>query len=186
MKYVWAEIRKLKITKDTIAKLDTSRQIETWDIPEFRGRKRVVSLKDQACAAYFTYLATEFSFPRTVWTRAKSDELAEPWLSAAKLCHQQSRSVTNKELAKSLALVGIYLDKQGRLREQKGSPFVVAKSRGKDEIRARVLALAIETHSMFGTPLYGTVARAANVALGISAVTRTDVENYWTLHRKNQ
>jgi hypothetical protein len=57
-----------------------------------------------------------------------------------------------------------------------GSPLIVKRRRRSDErMQGFVMALAATTRQVFGAPLYGTVATAANVALGRDDLTSETV-----------
>jgi hypothetical protein len=66
-----------------------------------------------------------------------------------------------------------------------GHPLVIDRDQGNRRTRGYVRALAGQTRSMFGSPLYGTLATTANVALSPSIpVTAKQVRN-WCSANKN-
>jgi hypothetical protein len=99
------------------------------------------------------------------------DELAKRWFDAAELCEwalDEPRVRIDKLLSTALAVAGEYLKDGGRMREQRGSPYVLPRSsgaRGDNEVRGRTRWLALQMHKLFGAFFYGTVATIVTVAL---------------------
>jgi hypothetical protein len=180
MKRVWQTLRGQKICPKALETLSWEQRLGTWGLPE-----ACISPSDRACAAFYASAVQALTFPHVV-TRAQAKNLARPWLSAAALCrkvleHEPAPRI-NPELAKALETVGPYFEREGRLREQKGSPWIAersSKARGDDEARARVRALAPGTHAIFGSYLYGTLATVVTVALQIEPkITPKSVANW--------
>ena len=86
------------------------------------------------------------------------------------------------ELAKALAVASEWLEEQGRLRQQNGSPYVVDRSsklRGNDEARARARVIAAHMRKIFGSFQSRTVATLINAALpleGEDEISGKDVQ----------
>jgi hypothetical protein len=189
MKPVWPHLQRRKVAAATIDALSPLLRMETWEICRFPASDTLdegLSSQDRACAAFYAAIVLELANCRAIATRAQADEFAKPWISAAELCwsvmRHEPRPAIDPELAKALSIVGEYLEDQGRLREQRNSPYIVersSKERGDDKIRARVRALATAAHAIFGQFSYGTVATVATVALQINpAITPQSVRNW--------
>lgn len=175
MESVWRELKKHEITRDALDSLDRLERMSTWDMSDWK-----VSPQDQAYAAFYARLAIQFAGPRNVVTRAQAS--AKPWHDAARLCWDVMRSArprVDTELAQALAIVGEYFEEQGQLQER--NPYIVERSSGlrgeDDEIRVRTRLIGKATHSIFGSTLYGTVAKVASVAMQTS-VSEKNVQNW--------
>jgi hypothetical protein len=90
--------------------------------------------------------------------------------------------LAHPELDAALSIVGWFFRDQARKIEQMAGPHVIkrsSKTRGDDETRIHVRALATETHGLFGSFHYVTVATIATVGLGIEpAISAKSVENW--------
>jgi hypothetical protein len=181
MKSVWRELKKQEITRDALASLEPRERMSTWDITD-----RKLSPQDQACAAFYARVAIEFCSPRIVRTREQAKKSAKPWHDAARLCwhimRYEFRPRIDAEFAQALAIVGEYLEKEGQMREQKNSPYIVERSsrlRRDDNIRVGTRLIGEATRSIFGSVLYGTVAKVASVALRTN-ISGKNVQNWCT------
>jgi len=80
-----------------------------------------------------------------------------------------------------------YLEDQGQLREQ--NPYIVertSKERGDDEVRVQVRLLAAQTFTLFGSFLYGIIAKVATVALQTTpTINNHNVRNWCSGLDKN-
>jgi hypothetical protein len=178
MKKVWQVLQSRGVGKSW---LDSVKNLGTWYIPE-----NGLTLQDIACAAFFFYATVELGDPRFAYTRAKMEVSAKHCLDAAKLCRSAALyhglvPLTSK-LAEALPIVGKHFQDQARMKAQRASPYIIERSsgtRGNDEIRVRVRALAIETHRLFGSFLYGTIATVVTVGLKIKpAISAKSVQNW--------
>ena len=178
MKKVWQVLQSRGVSKSW---LDCVKDLGTWYTPE-----NGLTLQDVACAAFFFYAAAKLGDPCLVYTRAEMELSAKRCLDAAELCRSVARYhglvPLSPMLAESLSIVGKYFQDQARKVAQRASPYIIERSsgiRGDDEIRVHVRALAIETRSLFGSFLYGTIATVVTVALEIKpAITAKSVQNW--------
>jgi hypothetical protein len=159
-----------------------------------------VSPQDQACAAFFVRIVLTFclesrapsdvdakiGFP--IRSRADADAIAKRWFDAADLCWGIMRdtfspAAVDPEFAQALAIVGEYIENQARVLEGKNNILVFDRSsrqRGDDRIRVSSRLISDAAYSIFGSHMYGTVAKVVNVVLEEN-VTWKQVCN-WTKH----
>jgi hypothetical protein len=118
MKSVWRELKNHEITPDALASLEQRERMSNWDISDPND-----SLQDQAYAAFYARVAIEFCSPQIVASRVDVKKSAKPWHDAAVLCwhvmRYEFRPKIDAEFAQALAIVGEYLERQGRLLENK-------------------------------------------------------------------
>lgn len=184
MKSVWRELKNHEITPDALASLEQRERMSNWDISDLKD-----SLQDQAYAAFYARVAIEFCSPRIVASRVDVKKSAKPWHDAAVLCwhvmRYEFRPKIDAEFAQALAIVGEYLERQGQLLENKRSPYIVerrSRLRGDDNNRVNTRLIGEATYSIFGSVLYGTVAKIASVALQAN-ISEKDVQNWCSASR---
>ncbi len=146
MRAVWASLKRVKVTRDSIDKLDGWQRLASFDIR--------VSLADEARAAVFASAVVELNFVRYVWTRSQIADRSARWRAAAVVCREildnEPRARADSELAKAFLTVEDYL-KSGALQiERRTGPYVLKRSskrRNDDELRGRVRGFASEMHN---------------------------------------
>jgi hypothetical protein len=86
------------------------------------------------------------------------------------------------EVEKALSIAAEHFEAQERMLVQITGPCVIERSsgaRGDNNNRTRAMALAAETHKLFGSFLYGTVATVVTVGLTIKpAILAKSVHNW--------
>jgi hypothetical protein len=191
MKAVWQVLQKADVSEAGLDSVESFQQLRSWDISKYDLPLQDFpppdfSLQDHACAALFAFAAWELNNKRNVITRTKIEGSVKQYTDAANLCrstmhYDYARSV-NPKLDAALSIVGWYFQDQARKIGQMAGPYVIkrsSKTRGDDETRIHVRALATETHRLFGSFLYGTVATVVTVGLEIKpAISAKSVENW--------
>jgi hypothetical protein len=178
MEKVWQVLQRMEVNKSGLDSVDSFQRLRAWDIPEDG-----LSSQDLACAAFFCYAVTKLSSPPPVITRAQIEDLVKRYLDAAVLCRSPDYNLLpmTQKLSEVRSIAGRYLEDQARMWEQRTSPGIVERSsgtRGDDRVRICVRALATETHRLFGSFLYRTVATVVIVGLEIEPISAKSVENW--------
>jgi hypothetical protein len=178
MKSVWRTLKRQSVSEDGLAKLQNWQRIESYEIGD------AYSVMDRACAAFFATAVLELSSTRNIQTRKEAIKSSAPWRAAADLCWQvmrfEPRAGLDRDFAPALALVGEFFESEATLRDQKEGFYIVERSsklRGEDRVRALARVIAAESHTIFGSFLYGTVATVVSVALKKN-VTPKSIENW--------
>jgi hypothetical protein len=149
MQYVWRELR---------------RRIKSYNNP------------DLALVLFFDCAWHYARYPYAVKTEKECAAGAEPLWIAAGMCHSAKEYATNPELASALKIVSKHFI--GIARRYSNSLTIVKQHGGDDVARGYVMWLGFLTRGLFESPLDGTVAITASVALG-RKITRQQVRN-WT------
>ena len=190
MKAVWKVLQNADVSEAALASVESFQQLRSWgiskyDLPDFPPPD--FSLQDRACAALFAFAAWELNSKRNVIaTRTKIEGSVKQYTDAANLCrsttHYDYVHSANPMLDAALSIVGWYFQDQARKIGQMAGPHVIkrsSKTRGDDGTRIHVRVLATETHRLFRSFHYGTVATIATVGLGIEPAIRAKrVENW--------
>jgi hypothetical protein len=137
---------------------------------------------DTALVEFFDSAFQGARLPYFVTTPQDRAALAKPWSTAAKLCRAAKEisipARLQPELAAALDVAAGILEAIEQREGNLDSPMIV-KQRGKDDIgRAYVRMLSSETRRLFNSPLFGTIAKTATVALD-RPITWQQVRN-WT------
>jgi hypothetical protein len=106
--------------------------------------------------------------PYFVTTPKDRAALAAPWASAAELCrwsHEHNAAQMNPELAAALLIAADHFEGEACREGNTDSPLIVKRHSDDDRGRAYVRVLGALTRKLFGSPLFGTVATTASVAL---------------------
>jgi hypothetical protein len=191
MEAVWQVLQKADVSEAGLDSVESFQQLRSWgiskyDLPLQDFPPPDFSLHDHACAALFAFAAWELNSKRNVITGTKIEGSIKQYTDATNLCrsttHYDYLHSANPNLDAALSIVGWYFQDQARKIEQMAGPHVIkrsSKTRGDDETRIHVRALATETCRLFGSFLYGTVATIATVGLGIEpAIKAKSVENW--------
>lgn len=181
MKAVWRVLQRTEARKSGFDSVDSFQRLRSWGIPEDG-----LSLQQLACAALFAFAAWELNSPKPVITHEKIEDLTKRCLDAARLCRSPDFNLLpmTPKLSEALSIVGQYFENNAQMWEKKTSPYIIGRSSGtrarvSDETRIHVRVLASETHRLFGSFLYGTVATVISVGLEIEpAITAKRVENW--------
>ncbi|HEV7910056.1 MAG TPA: hypothetical protein VGP28_03005 [Methylocella sp.] len=179
------------VSESGLDSVESFQQLRSWgiskyDLPPPDLLPPDFSLQDHACAALFAFAAWELNSKRNVITRTKIEGSVKQYTDAANLCrsttHYDYLHSANPNLDAALSIVSWYFQDQARKIGQMAGPHVIkrsSKTRGDDETRIHVRALATETHRLFGSFLYGTVATVVTVGLEIKpAISAKSVENW--------
>jgi hypothetical protein len=191
MKAVWQVLQKADVNEAGLDSVESFQKLRSWgiskyDLPLQDFPPPDFSLQDHACAAFFAFAAWELNSKRNVITRTKKEGSVKQYTDAANLCrsttHYDYVRSANPKLDAVLSIAGWFFQDQARKIGQMAGPHVIkrsSKTRGDDETRIHVRALATETHRLFGSFLYGTIATVATVGLEIKpAITAKSVENW--------
>jgi hypothetical protein len=121
---------------------------------------------DEALIEFFDCAFQRARLPYFVTTRKDHATLAAAWAQTAKQCRSSSIIERwNPELSSVLDRAADYFEKIARDEECRVSPLVAKHHSGDGHGRAYVRVLGDLTRTLFGSPLYGTVAKTASVAL---------------------
>jgi hypothetical protein len=121
---------------------------------------------DKALVEFFDAAFQRARFPYFVTTLKDRAALAAAWTRTAKSCRQSSFIERwQPELSAALDRTAEYFEELARKEGNTDSPLVVKHHSGDGHGRAYVCVLGDFTRKLFGSPLYGTVARTASVAL---------------------
>ncbi len=161
----------------------------------YRRDWRVSYLADSACASFFLATAIIFTI-RNATVREHDLELeVSRWRDGAKLCREAlsspHRATVEPDLAAALKMSADYFEGWAKFIEltSAGSPYLIKRNAherapggrkgtgGNENVRGQVRELAEATEQIFGTFLYGTVARAASVATGLK-ISSENVEKW--------
>jgi hypothetical protein len=153
--------------------------------PVVRVSEMGVSVQEQACAFFFQDVLTEMCRPTAATTRRDVENSVARWHSAAELCRSGldflSSSSDNPKLVEALSLGAKYFEVGAEIAgEDANSPYTLERRRGEPEdntVRGRIRALVLITYALYGSPLWGVLARVATVALQ-KDVTHRSVRNW--------
>ncbi len=190
--------------EDPFAFLPEDYRMETWDAPTRRSpvapfdpeyQSSEVSFTDRLCAAFFLATTIIFTVKNRTVRKYDIEREVRRWRAGASLCREAlyspHRAPIDPALHKALSASGAYFEKWAKFIETTSlnSPYLIERGSrnrapggssntfGDDAIRGQVRALAEATRQIFGTILYGTVARAASVATGES-ISPKSVQNW--------
>jgi len=125
---------------------------------------------DKALVEFFDHAWQRARFSWFVETPKDRAALAAPWLKAAELCRWTEKHDTaarmNPDLAAAASAMARHFEERARREGNLDSPLIVKHHSGDDVTRAYVRILGHVTRELFGSTLYGTVAKTASVALG--------------------
>jgi hypothetical protein len=199
MKAVWQVLQKADVNEAGLDSVESFQKLRSWgiskyDLPLQDFPPPDFSLQDHACAAFFAFAAWELNSKRNVITRTKKEGSIKQYTDAANLCrsttHYDYVRSANPKLDAVLSIAGWFFRDQARKIEQMAGPHVIkrsskmrgkrsCKAQGDDETRIHVRALATETHRLFGSSHYGTVATVVTVGLEIDPpISAKSVENW--------
>jgi len=91
------------------------------------------------------------------------------------------KSLGLKGEARKLDEIAADCEDEARITEpnlETDDPWVIIRDRGDPKLRTYVVDLSIPTVSIFGTPLYGTLATVANVVFGLNVLTAEKVREW--------
>lgn len=180
----------VRLDANVRAKFHNLEQLSTWGIQDYG-----IPLEDQACAALFAFIAMEFCVEREVWTRERSDKLAQKFDTAIEVCRiiVAERPMFGDDMSEAAltiipALQGYScsLKETGKINDRvsdDAAPYFLVRSsreRGDDHVRAQTISVGMATIRIFGTPLYGSVKTVLRVALSLKdkEVTDARVKNW--------
>jgi hypothetical protein len=199
MEAVWQVLQKADVSDAGLDSVESFQQLRSWgiskyDLPLQDFPPPDFSRQDHACAALFAFAAWELNSKQNVITRTKIEGSVKQYTDAANLCrsttHYDYLHSANPNLDAALSIVGWFFQDQARKIGQLAGPHVIkrsSKTRGKrssktpgdDETRIHARALANQTHRLFGSFLYSTVATVVTVGLEIEpAISAKSVENW--------
>jgi hypothetical protein len=91
------------------------------------------------------------------------------------------KSLGMKREARTLDEIAADCEDEARISEpnlETDDPWIITRERGDPKLRTYVVSLSIPTLTIFGTPLYGTLARVANVVFGLDTVKPEKVREW--------
>jgi len=190
MKSVWRVLQSAGVDKAVFAKIDPQQLLSHWGINDFH-----YSANDQACAAFFACILVEATIANPPVTQMAVKKVVQWWREGAKRCRialqTPGRARVDLGLAKSLTDAEKYFEEMARYIEDHAAsnPNLLKRSsgeRGEDAVRAIVRAVARGTLAIFGGYLYGTLATAVTVAMGLNEEINPESVKNWcaTLPRK--
>jgi hypothetical protein len=154
-----------------LASADRLDRMQTWGVSEER-----LSRSEIAAAAFFAFCVRELSIPRPAWTRSQAQNWAtETWQPAADLCAWIASDPmfdSEFEFRKAAAIMSAGLAKHAKILKERGrlielgqadEAYIVGNrssgTRGDDQTRMHVRTLATQARKLFGSFLYGSIAK---------------------------
>lgn len=196
MHYVWMEVGnetkpgRVPVLPSTLDRVHRRWRLNTWEIPEDHH-----SPNDIACAWLFAFSVNELQSERRALARTAMDARTESWVEVASECRkalagEMPDPTLTPELRSALIAVAEYFDDQGAFFSDTmaANSYFIGKTSGdsqRDLVRGRATAIARESGTLFGTPLYGTVAALVSIGLELHhPISAKDVENWAKVDQK--
>jgi hypothetical protein len=178
MRTVWPVLLRAQGTPAALA--NWQRIDAVWQLSGERD-----SPQDKACGAFFAAALSALGMGPEIGVETSSERErgSAPYRVASLLCRHHAihalRAQNDSEFARMLGVIGDYFEEQWRAYALADSPRLVERRKRGDHIRAAVCMLAAETHKLFGTYLYSTIATTVTVGLNINpALAGRKVRNW--------
>lgn len=177
MKDVWGFLKRAEVI-DAEQRLRTFRP--AYDLRSWGINDDDVTINDQLCGAFFLFLLHSFSYNQFTSTRSVMDKHAARWVEAAAVCEESYNNSMlgpiDDQLRQALPKIAEHFKMIGSLIKNEGNPRILKISGKGDTVRSHVRAGAQVTEALFGSYLYGILAKVTATALGIETLDKGAVE----------